>query len=189
MPHPQENSRLYQRLERHWVMFLHPQTFQGWNQGQSDIGCCVPPPKLKVEIKVGVPLGDVLPHPIETNSVQEASRLQIVTGRCTNEQKVSEQDSKWNFLKASEQGLFFLEPVEMSTRNPLLWSKLKIGSRSPGDVPTPSIWIRDGWLRFDYDSSGFNSDGWLSPADRCAVSPTVFLLGFHSESHCVTINT
>ena len=33
----------------------------------------------------------------------------------------------------------------------------------------------DGWLRFDHDSSGFNSDGWL-PTDSCAICPTAFLL-------------
>ena len=68
----------------------------------------------------------------------------------------------------------FYDAVKMSTRSPVLQSRLKIVSRLPGDVPPLPQY---GWFRFDNDSSGFNSDGWLcrhviSPAAVCLILDT-----------------
>ena len=42
--------------------------------------------------------------------------------------------------------------------------------------------IQDEWLRFDYDSRGFNSDGWLPCWQLC---PTAFLFNYGTPStHC-----
>ena len=72
-------------------------------------------------------------------------------------------------MKPSEQGSFS-KPVKKSTRSHMLESKLKIGSRSLGDL-TLSL--------ENSDSSRFNSDLIQMddyPADKCAIKSTAFLL-------------
>ena len=44
---------------------------------------------------------------------------------------------------------------------------------------------QDGLFRFDYDSSGFNSDGWL-PRWQLCHRPHCFLVGLTTKSHLIT---
>ena len=62
-----------------------------------------------------------------------------------------------SIARKSKNRAHFSDMVEMSTRSPMLQSKLKIGSKSLGNVPPPKR--QDGWLSFQSYSSGFNSDG------------------------------